>query len=35
MTCIFFKEFLGKIKELLKKSGIGNDITLYHFLLHT
>ena len=32
MTCIFFKQFLGKIKELLKKSGIENDITLYHLV---
>jgi hypothetical protein len=32
-TCIFFKDFWGKIKELLKKSGIENDITLYHQFL--
>ena len=31
-TCIFFKDFFGKIKELLKKSGIENDITLYHLV---
>ena len=31
-TCIFFKEFWGKIKESLKKSGIENDITLYHLV---
>jgi hypothetical protein len=29
-TCIFFKDFWGKIKELLKKRGIENDITLYY-----
>jgi hypothetical protein len=28
-TWIFFKDFLWKIKEMLKKSGIENDITLY------
>jgi hypothetical protein len=33
-TCIFFKEFWGKIKELLKKSGIENDITLYHLAIY-
>jgi hypothetical protein len=32
MTCLSFKEFWGKIKELLKKSGIENDITLYHLV---
>jgi hypothetical protein len=31
-TCIVFKDFWGKIKELLKKSGIENDITLYHLV---
>ena len=31
-TGIFFKEFWGKIKELLKKSGIENDLTLYHLV---
>jgi hypothetical protein len=31
-TCIFFKDFWRKIKELLKKSGIENDITLYIIL---
>jgi hypothetical protein len=28
-TCIFFKRFLGKIKEFLKRIRIENDITLY------
>ena len=31
-TCILFKDFWDKIKELLKKSGIENDITLYHLV---
>ena len=32
MTYIFFNKFFGEIKELLKKSGIENDITLYHLV---
>jgi hypothetical protein len=32
MTCILFKELWVKIKEVLKKCGIANDITLYHFV---
>ena len=32
MTYIFFKFFFGEIKEVLKKSGIENDITLSHFV---
>ena len=31
ITCIF-KEFWGKIKEVLKKCGIENYITLYHLV---
>jgi hypothetical protein len=31
-TCIFFKDFWGKIKELLKKGLIENDITLHHLV---
>jgi hypothetical protein len=31
-TCIFFQDFWVKIKELLKKSGIENDITLYRLV---